>query len=119
MHGLETAVFELANFTQMLFEAASILVVTLGGIAFGYAVVSQRFAGQATKPRQTLARFLIVALELQLAADIIATATNPSIDELIKLAAIAVIRTFLNYFLVLEMREENARHPVRVSDPER
>ncbi|WP_146347178.1 DUF1622 domain-containing protein [Falsiphaeobacter marinintestinus] len=111
MHGLETVVIELANLTQMLFEAASILVVAAGGIAFGYAVFSQRFSGQANKPRQALARFLIVALELQLAADIIATATNPSMEELLKLAAIAVIRTFLNYFLVLEMREESAKKP--------
>ncbi len=106
MQGLEHAVVELANATQILFEAASILVVTAGGIAFAYAVFKHKFAGQSVKPRQTLARFLIVALELQLAADIIATATHPSLDELMKLAAIAVIRTFLNYFLVLEMREE-------------
>jgi len=104
MHGLEMAITELANPTQIFFEAASILVVSAGGIAFAYAVVSQRFAGQVVKPRLILARYLIVALELQLAADIIATTTNPSIEELIKLGTIALIRTFLNYFLVLEMR---------------
>ncbi len=106
MSGLEAAIVGLADVTQQLFEAASILVVTAGGIAFAYAVVSQRFAGAAAKPRQTLGRFLVVALELQLAADIIATATHPSMEELMKLGAIAVIRTFLNYFLVLEMRED-------------
>lgn len=105
MQTIEHLVVELASFTQVLFEAASILVVTAGGIVFAYAVVKQRLAGEMTRPRQTLARFLIVALELQLAADIIATATNPSFDELIKLGAIAVIRTFLNYFLVMEIRE--------------
>lgn len=105
MQGLETAVVELANFTQVLFEAASILVVTAGGIVFVYTLVSKQLAGTSARPRQTLARYLVVALELQLAADIISTATNPSFEELIKLAAIAVIRTFLNYFLALEMRQ--------------
>ena len=116
MHRLELAVIELANYTQLLFEAASILVVVAGGIAFGYSVISQRFTGQATKPRQALARFLVIALDLQLAADIIATATNPSTEELAKLAVIALIRTFLNYFLVLEMRETGAKEPINRSD---
>ena len=53
MSGLEAAIVGLADVTQQLFEAASILVVTAGGIAFAYAVVSQRFAGAAAKPRQT------------------------------------------------------------------
>lgn len=106
MSGLETAIVGLADVTQQLFEAASILVVTAGGIAFAYAVFAQRFAGTTAKPRHTLARYLVIALELQLAADVIATATHPSMEELMKLGAIALIRTFLNYFLVLEMREE-------------
>ena len=35
--------------------------------------------------------------------------TQPTLEELGKLAAIAVIRTFLNFFLVQEMREEKAQ----------
>ena len=106
MSGLEATIVELANVTQLLFEAASVLVVAAGGVAFAYAVVAQRFTDGVSKPRRTLARFLVIALELQLAADIIATATHPTFDELLKLGAIAIIRTFLNYFLVLEMRED-------------
>lgn len=45
-----------------------------------------------------------VALELMLGADVLATAVAPSWDELGKLAAIAVIRTALNYFLERELR---------------
>lgn len=119
MSGLEAAVVEIATLTQTIFELASILVVAAGGLLFAYSVVAQRFAEKVIKPRQTLARFLIVALELQLAADIIATATHPSLEELGKLAAIAVIRTFLNYFLVLETRQEKVQDGISVSDPER
>jgi uncharacterized membrane protein len=45
-----------------------------------------------------------VALELMLGADVLATAVAPSWSELGKLAAIAVIRTALNYFLERELR---------------
>ena len=40
-----------------------------------------------------------VALELLLGADVIATAVAPTWDDIGKLAAIATIRTALNYFL--------------------
>lgn len=109
MHGLEAGVIAVADGIQVVFEAASVLVVALGGVAFFVALVSSRTAGRAAHARRTLARYLVIALELQLAADIIATATNPSLQELGKLAAIAVIRTFLNYFLVLELKNEERR----------
>ena len=56
--------------------------------------------------RLTLARYLALALEFQLGADIISTAVAPSWDQIGKLAAIAVIRTALNYFLTREMQQE-------------
>ncbi len=107
MNSIEAIVFDLASFAQLLFEAASILTVLVGGAVFVYALVQQATGISERTPRQVLARYLIIALELQLAADIIATATHPSFEELVKLAAIAVIRTFLNYFLVLEVNQES------------
>lgn len=59
--------------------------------------------------RLTLARYLAVALEFQLAADILSTSIAPSWTQIGKLAAIAVIRTGLNYFLSQEMETEAAR----------
>jgi uncharacterized membrane protein len=46
-----------------------------------------------------------VALELLLGADVLATAVAPSWDDIGKLAAIAVLRTGLNYFLGKELKE--------------
>jgi uncharacterized membrane protein len=46
-----------------------------------------------------------VALELLLGADVLATAVSPSWDDIGKLAAIAVLRTALNYFLSKELKE--------------
>jgi uncharacterized membrane protein len=67
------------------------------------------------------ARWLVAALTFQLAADIIETAISSSWESLVRTAAIAVIRTFLNFFLnkdlaeVRERREQWAsiRNPVR------
>lgn len=108
MYGVETAVIAAADAIQIVFEAASVLVVAAGGIAFVLALFSRSVGNSTAQARRVLARFLIIALELQLAADIIATATDPSLQELGNLAVIAVIRTFLSYFLSLEMREEQA-----------
>ena len=46
---------------------------------------------------------LTLALELMLAADILITAVAPTWDEIGKLAAIAAIRTALNFFLEKEL----------------
>lgn len=47
---------------------------------------------------------LTLALELLLAADILRTAVAPTWEDIGKLAAIAAIRTVLNYFLEKELR---------------
>lgn len=54
--------------------------------------------------RLRLARWLAVSLEFELAADILRTAIAPTWDEIGKLAAIATIRTLLNYFLEKEIQ---------------
>jgi len=64
--------------------------------------------------RLTLARFLAIALEFQLGADILSTAVAPTWDAIGKLAAVAIIRTALNYFLSRDMYETaatSARQP--------
>jgi uncharacterized membrane protein len=57
--------------------------------------------------RLRLGRWLALALELTLAADILRTAVAPTWDEIGKLAAIATLRTALNYFLEREIRQED------------
>ncbi len=64
--------------------------------------------------RLRLPRWLAVALEFALAADILRTAIAPSWEDIGKLAAIAALRTLLNYFLQREIEtaawhEEGAR----------
>jgi uncharacterized membrane protein len=58
-----------------------------------------------TNLRLELAHSLALSLEFLLAADVVGTAVSPNWDAVGKLAAIAVIRTFLNYFLEKEVEE--------------
>lgn len=57
--------------------------------------------------RLQLGRWLAIALEFLLAADILLTAIAPTWDEIGKLGAIALIRTALNYFLEREIDANN------------
>lgn len=67
------------------------------------------------KVRLTLGRYLALALEFQLGADILGTAVSPSFQEIGKLAAVAAIRTALNYFLSRELTEERRAEQPRPS----
>ncbi|WP_244142090.1 DUF1622 domain-containing protein [aff. Roholtiella sp. LEGE 12411] len=55
--------------------------------------------------RLRLGRWLAVALEFELAADILRTAVAPTWDEIGKPAAIVVLRTVLNFFLQREIEK--------------
>jgi uncharacterized membrane protein len=66
------------------------------------------------------ARWLVAGLSFQLAADILATSVAPTRDELVRLAIIAAIRVFLNFFLekdLSEMRRRQAEPPENRADP--
>ncbi|MFB8417815.1 DUF1622 domain-containing protein [Streptomyces albidoflavus] len=56
--------------------------------------------------RLSLGRFLALGLEFQLAGDVLRTAIAPSFDQIGQLAAIAAIRTGLNFFLGREIEAE-------------
>jgi uncharacterized membrane protein len=93
-------------------EIVAAILITLGivlTLARLIKVLSRTKYEGYEKSRLTLARFLALALEFQLAADVLATAVSPSWTQIGKLGAIAVIRTALNYFLAQEIEEEEAK----------
>jgi uncharacterized membrane protein len=104
-HWLITAVDTLVR----LVEATGVVIIFIGAVlaAIGFVRALPRRDPDSFVPvRLTLARFLALGLEFQLASDILRTAIAPSFEELGKLAAVAAIRTALNYFLSREVREE-------------
>ena len=62
--------------------------------------------GPLTAARLTFGGWLGLALEFQLGADIVQTTISREVSDLITLGSVAVVRTFLNYFLNLELREK-------------
>jgi uncharacterized membrane protein len=61
------------------------------------------------------ARWLVAALTFQLAADIIETAISTSWESVGRIAAIAVVRTFLNFFLERDVREARRQRQEEVA----
>ena len=64
--------------------------------------------------RLRLGRWLALALEFELAADILRTAVAPTWNEIGQLAAIVVLRTALNFFLQKEVASADARRTANV-----
>ena len=91
-------------------EAFAALIIALGAVQATWQALLLFFARPLqperakTDVRLRLGRWLSLALEFELAADILRTAIAPSWDEIGKLAAIVVLRTLLNYFLEREIR---------------
>ena len=110
LHGrAESSVIEGVLWLKLGIETVGAAIIALGILSAGWLLLkalAKRQTADFTAIRLTLARYLALALEFQLGADILATAIAPSWEQIGKLGAIAVIRTALNYFLSREMREE-------------
>jgi uncharacterized membrane protein len=93
-----------------LVEAGAVLIIFAGAAMaftrFMVSVVRGQPAGSFTAIRLDLGRFLAMGLEFQLGSDLLRTAVAPTFHEIGQLAAIAAIRTALNFFLAREIREE-------------
>jgi uncharacterized membrane protein len=103
-------------------EAAAGLVIALAAIQATIHALSLFFKrgdeqGETKEQvRLRLGRWLALALEFELAADILRTAVAPTWNEIGQLASIIVLRTVLNYFLQQEIDKAEARRK-RPGDP--
>ncbi len=93
-------------FVETMGAAVICLGIVVAAVQFGRTLLSGQHHDNYNRTRLVLARYLALALEFQLGADILSTAIAPSWDQIGKLGAIAVIRTGLNYFLMREMKQE-------------
>ena len=96
---------------ELILNALSLLCIVAGVVISFIRSFQYRKRYRGDHPLHTYFRmifggWLVVALEFQLAADIVGTMVAPTTAHLIELGAIAVIRTFLNYFLNKELKEK-------------
>ena len=110
----------LAERLRSLAEALALAAEAIGAVVVAVALAraAWRYARDLVSPaepfpheriRLGVGRSLALALEFLLAADIVRTAVAPTWEEIGKLAAIAAIRTALNFFLDREIAEEERR----------
>ncbi|MEO1968542.1 MAG: DUF1622 domain-containing protein [Sphingomonadaceae bacterium] len=94
------------------FAVAEAIVRLLLNARFRQTPVAISHAGKE-QIRLRLGRWLALALELLLGADIMRTAVAPSWSDIGKLAAIAAVRTALNFFLQREIDGAAAREALQ------
>lgn len=108
----EPAINAAVQWLRLAVEAVGASVIGIGvGLAI-YQLVAHFKDEQSTnfnRVRLTLGKYLALALEFQVGADILSTAIAPSYEQIGKLGAIVVIRTLLNYFLTKELESERRR----------
>ena len=100
---------QFAEWTRLVLETLGIATIAIGAAAVLWHIAHQTRAQRRvsfTETRFILARYLALALEFQLAADVLETAILPEWSKIGQLAAIAAIRTALNYFLSKELSGE-------------
>lgn len=116
---MEDFVAHAAHYAELVIEAMALIVIAAGSIEAFVNGARVMLSSHATNQERRdvwlrYGRWLVAGLTFQLASDIVHTAIAPSWEDIGRLGAIAVIRTFLSYFLERDMedwREEGAsRH---------
>jgi uncharacterized membrane protein len=95
-------------------EVAAALLITLGALEVLRRLLAAGLRGDVLHRRAIwlhFATWLVLALEFELAADVVRTAISPSWSDVGQLGAIAAIRTFLNYFLTRDIRNISQARP--------
>ena len=102
-HGLYVAI----SYIVPVVEACGALVIVLEVIRtiVQYLLrLARRREVQTQSLRIRLGQAMVMGLEFQVAADILRTATRPSWNDILLLAALIALRTVLNFFLERELK---------------
>jgi uncharacterized membrane protein len=106
---MEELLKNLAGHIALGIEVVAILSIAAGSleaIAHALRIIIARSTVSAMRDVwMRYARWLVAGLTFELGGDIVRSVIAPTWDEIGRLGAIAVIRTFLAYFLAREMAE--------------
>jgi uncharacterized membrane protein len=116
---MEEAFAHLARILASFVEAAAVIIVAFGCAEAFFKILLLLGRPAATHGERKaiwrrLGVWLLIGLEFELGADIMSSVFAPTWQEIGELGAIAVIRTFLNYFLEKDL--ENAEHAAALQD---
>jgi uncharacterized membrane protein len=109
MTAFNQAFAAVAGIAATLIEVAAVFFIVVGASKATYQSFLSLFRDATLKERKRIwvhfATWLLLGLELELAADIIRSVVAPTWQDIGKLAAIAAVRTLLNYFLGRDIAE--------------
>lgn len=104
------------DYAVIAIDALALVVIVLGTVEAFVRGIAAICASPDGHRRRDIwlrySRWLVVGLTFQLAADIIETSITTDWNALGRLAAVAVIRTFLNFFLERDLSEVRERQHV-------
>jgi len=113
-----------SEYAILVIDAIALVIIVFGTLQATVAVARAMFSPPDSQRRRAIwlnyAHWLIAGLTFQLAADIIETSITTEWEAIARVAAIAVIRTFLNYFLehdLSDTREIQARSKSETTGP--
>jgi uncharacterized membrane protein len=108
------ALFTLASeHAIVVIDAMALVIIVFAAIEAFIKAIRAMFSPVTGHERREIwlrfARWLVAGLTYQLAADIIESSIMTSWESVARLGAIAVVRTFLNYFLERDVAEARER----------
>lgn len=106
---MKERLIDISDFSVLIIEAMALLIILGASVGAFAGTLRALLSRNLPALRHFLwlryARWLVAGLTFQLAADLIESSTATSWDAVGRLAAIAIIRTFLNYFLERDVEE--------------
>jgi uncharacterized membrane protein len=108
-----------SGYAIVLIDAMALIVIFIGTVEAFFGGVRTMLSSPTGHQQREVwlryARWLVAGLTFQLAADVIETSIAPGWDDIGRVAAIAVIRTALNYFLERDLEDvRNRQRPEAV-----
>jgi uncharacterized membrane protein len=104
---MEMGLDAIVEYTARAIEFFGMLIIAHASVRTAYTYVREgllhRSESCVPELRTSFARHLVLALEFALAGDIVQTIVSPTLEKVGLLAAIAALRTFLNFFLEREL----------------
>jgi uncharacterized membrane protein len=88
-----------ASYVALVVEATAVIFIAIGAAEAVWTLLTSKREGRRKAVWMRFGVWLLLSLEFELGADIVRTAISPTWTQIGQLGAIAVIRTFLNYFL--------------------
>ncbi|MBB5050415.1 putative membrane protein [Afipia massiliensis] len=102
-------------------DALALVIVVVGTVEAFIGGLRAMLSSPAGHERRDIwlryARWLVAGLTFQLAADIIETSITTSWEAVGRIAAVAAIRTFLNYFLDRDLEDVRRRQREATESP--